>query len=279
MIMDSKITVDFHHYGRIHVDGRAFLAWFPDILREHGYGSINGSAVVNLLYLRLKPRYRIPKDTIRYAFHQLLIQLRYHFSQGHGETRMRVSMILGQLLKQDVFSGGFVEPEGLIRARHSFVVLAYLAHECNSFLLAGALMQFYSEAQPMITRDHADYLVREWQPALRKLEDMGAEDMMPEPPLVSFWPQGRAPPRLALAWPGHRARSAPPRHRHSPDMRLALPAYPNSAYTSPMMSPVGYPHAGYFDELGNLQYQQQEMNMKLDNVDGKLDVLINGMMY
>jgi hypothetical protein len=45
------------------------------------------------------------------------------------------------------------------------------------------------------------------------------------------------------------------------------------------MSPVGYPHAGYFDELGNLQYQQEEMNMKLNNVDGKLDILINGMMY
>jgi hypothetical protein len=44
-----------------------------------------------------------------------------------------------------------------------------------------------------------------------------------------------------------------------------------------MMSPVGYPHAGYFDEVGRLQYQQEEMNMKLDNVDGKLDVLIQNM--
>lgn len=277
--MNSKITVDFHHHGRVHVDGRAFHAWFPDILREYRYGPINGADIVNSIWLRLRTRYNIHKNTIRLAIRALFEQYKYPFSQGHGETRMRVSMILAHLLSQDVATGGLLNDEGLIQARYSFVVLAYLAYEFNSFLLAGALMQFYSEAQPMIIRDHAEHLIREWQPALRKLEEMDAEDMMPDPPLMPFWPRGRAPPRLALAWPGHRARSAPPRHRHGPDMRLALPAYPNSAYTSPMMSPVGYPHAGYFDELGDLKYQQEEMNMKLDNVDGKLDMLLMQNMY
>jgi hypothetical protein len=46
-----------------------------------------------------------------------------------------------------------------------------------------------------------------------------------------------------------------------------------------MISPVGYPRDDYFEELNNLQYQQSEMSMKLDNVDGKLDILLAGYYY
>jgi hypothetical protein len=57
-------------------------------------------------------------------------------------------------------------------------------------------------------------------------------------------------------------------------MRLASPSYPSSAWTSPVILPIGYPRDDYLEELGNLQYQQSEMNMKLNNVDGKLDLLL-----
>ena len=40
------------------------------------------------------------------------------------------------------------------------------------------------------------------------------------------------------------------------------------------MSPAMIQPNGFFDEVGRLQYQQEEMNMKLDHIDQKLDYLM-----
>jgi hypothetical protein len=269
--------MQFGHHSPVWVDTVTLCAWFPG-LRNEPWRLKETSHVVECLYEHLYSRYGIRKFEIEETIYQLFCQMGYMgnpYNHRHGETRQRVTRVLFELLASDFQSLGVLAAKGLRHSRHAFVILAYLALDYNSPLLADVLMQFWAPCQQGITQSEHPVYLQEWYRALEKIQEM-----MAGPGQMGFaWPRGRAPRHLALPFPRHRARSAPPRHRRSPEMRLVMPAYPSSALTSPIMSPVGYPHAGYFDELGNLQYQQEEMNMKLNNVDGKLDILINGMMY
>jgi hypothetical protein len=272
--MNENVHMRFGSRRPLWVDTRVLGAWFPGVrnppwdLREHD--------VVDCLNDHLNSRYGIRKDEIEQTLHQLFGRMEYlgnSYDHRHGETRDRVAGVLFKLLDTDFrYYGGFMT-KGLRHCRHAFVILAYLALEYGSPLLAEVLKNFWLYCQQGIAQNEVPVYLPEWYMAWEKIQEM-----MAGPGQMGLaWHRGRAPRHLALPWAGHRARSAPPRHRRSPEMRLLMPAYPSSALTSPMMSPVGYPHAGYFDEVGRLQYQQEEMNMKLDNVDGKLDVLIQNM--
>ncbi|KAF1940008.1 hypothetical protein EJ02DRAFT_445748 [Clathrospora elynae] len=234
--------------------------------------------------MRLIGRYGIRKPQIRQTLQLLFERLGDTLLPMYGETRICVAAELTNLLKIDFQSGG-LSSKGLRNAREAFVILAYLAHEWESVMLAGALMHFWVMCMHGIMhQEHRGYL-QDWHKALGKIQELGPEGMvqgpphMPGSPLATIpytpWNHGRMQHPSALPWPVHRARSAPAaRRRHSPDMRLALPAAANSAWTSPMMSPVGNQRAGYFDDIDNLQYQQQEVKMKLNDVNYKLDLLV-----
>jgi hypothetical protein len=270
--MTPKITVELGHSLGIRVDVAVFEAWFPDVSWAQHFDTFRGGFLVDKLYMRLKQRYNINKHEVRLAIVLLLQELK-HFHHIHGETRSRVSMTLGQVLRQELFTRGYDDEMGFYNSRHCFIILAYLAEECTSVYLAQALLQFSVQFGQDIAQDHQAYLISEWQPALKKVQDLLAREMMPEPlPMMPYAGmfRGRAPRHLGLPFPGYRARSAPPRRRPNSDMHLLMPAYPSSAYTSPMISPAMVQPSGFFDDVGRLQYQQEEMNMKLDNVDGKL---------
>jgi hypothetical protein len=254
------------------VDAKTLDAWFPGVRNKPW--KLNESRVVDYLDDHLNSRYGIRRGEIGQTLYMLFERMEYignPYDHFHGETRDRVAGILCTLLELDFHPFDGFMAQGLRHSRHAFVILAYLASKYGSPLLAEVLKNFWLYCQQGIIQHELPIYLPEWYMAWEKIQEM-----MAGPGQMGIgWHRGRAPRHLALPWTGHRARSAPP--RRSPEMRLLMPAYPSSALTSPMMSPVGYPHAGYFDEVGRLQYQQEEMNMKLDNVDGKLDVLIQNM--
>ncbi|KAF1850484.1 uncharacterized protein K460DRAFT_390981 [Cucurbitaria berberidis CBS 394.84] len=268
--------IDFGPRGHIRVDVEAFLSWFPTIRRHHF--PIDGLSLVNKLQARLQSHYNITRTEILQTLYTLCDHLQYHPLPFQGETRVRVTAALTHLLREDIEINGF-NNRGLYRLRHSFVILAYLANDCVSTLLAGALFDFWYGCEQYIQLSDAHYLHKEWIPAVRKIEEVGADGMVHGAGHMDFGAlatRGRIPHRLmGLPWPDNRALSAPvTRRRRSPDMQMALAPFPNSAWTSPMISPAGFPRTQYFDEIDGLQYQQREMNMKLENIDHKLDFLV-----
>ncbi|CAO2653495.1 Nn.00g029060.m01.CDS01 [Neocucurbitaria sp. VM-36] len=279
-----SIYIDFGTYPTIQLDAEALSNWFPPLAHR---SNINGQPIVDKLFNRLLGRYDISKSLIRQTLYTFFGNLTYHVFSAQGETRMRITAALVQFLQKDYTKHGF-NARGFHLSRHSFAILAYLAEEYESELLAGALWEFWLACSHAITQGDHRYLDHEWLPAVKKLRDLGFEGMIHGPAQMSFgalatvphgaWNRGRTPHRMigALPWPHTRAISAPAtRRRHSPNMPMVLANFPNSEWQSPLMSPAGFPRANYFaDDIGVLQYQQQGMNMKLNDIDRKLDLLI-----
>jgi hypothetical protein len=269
-IENMKINVGF---DTVNVDGSTFRAWFPQLSYMSGF---DGDLVEDI-NTRIGGRYGITREDIEHTLLAFFKQLEYRLVSLEGQTRIRVvGFLMNQVQKdmQEVWKA-----RGLRKSRHMFVVLAYLASEGQSIYLAEALIRFWSQGTRYLMQESQQYH-GDWRKALEKIRELmeGPPNLRLE--ALAMIPYAemhrrRSPRALALPWLGHRARSLPAiRHRHNADMRLASPSYPSSAWTSPVISPIGYPRDDYLEELGNLQYQQSEMNMKLNNVNGKLDLLL-----
>jgi hypothetical protein len=272
-----KIIFDAHRPIRIH--DTTMYAWFPQLADSQ---SVDGFWLAESLQSRIQGRYGISSYDISETLRELFIRLGRNPGFGEDRTQMSILQTLLQELKRDVKTAWHTK--GLQGSRHAFVILAYLASEHESVLLAQALLQFWQHGGHHIQKESRRYLP-DWQKALQKIQEVlqGPTTMDIEP--LAMMPyvlphHGRSRRALALPWHGHRARSLPAmRRRRSPDMRLAIPTYPSSGWTSPVMSPVGYPRGDYFEELDNLQNQQSEMSYQLNNVDQKLDLLLAGGYY
>ncbi|KAF1838845.1 hypothetical protein BDW02DRAFT_303080 [Decorospora gaudefroyi] len=226
-----------------------------------------------------------------------------------GSTGERHNAGMTKLLREDIIEENSVR--GLHRSRKRFLILCVVAQREESQRLAQALVYFLSEHVWEVAKDEDEAFLGEWCFGLKELQSLVAEPILQHlfHQLTSFgnygwrrhgyhdhraemmrmlmeaqqdpYLRGRAP--LAIGGPTGwypRARSLPlVQRRRSRDMRLALPMLPTSALTSPVMSPGMFPQAGYFGDIEDLQYQQGEMNKKLDNVDEKLDRLLVGAMY
>lgn len=277
--MDQSVVIDFSVNGEIEVDRRSLSNWFPTLAYQSD--EINGSAMVNNLSSRLH-RYNISKATILKTLWALFENLSIDtFPPVNGETRMRVTATLKRLLKDDLTRHRF-NSSGFWQSRHGFVILAYLADLYRSELLAGALWEFWLACGHGIVQGDEVYLTSDWMPALGKLQRLGTDGMLHEPAQMGFgalatipyggWNRGRM--MGALPWHG-RAISAPATRRHySPDMSMVLANLPGPAWTPPAMSPMGFPKTRYFDDISALHFQQQGMNRKLEDIDQKLDLLI-----
>lgn len=272
------MRIKFSGLRPITVDRQTFSAWFPQLSGMHG---IDGDELVEDLDTRLQHRYGIPSRMIEYTLSELFKKLGHYSCFDSGQKQKRLIQELWTQLVKDV-KNVYHSSKGLRSSRQMFITLSYLAADHASILLAEALAQFWVHFESLISQESPTYR-GDWARALAKVQEAleGPTTRNLEPFAImpyAGYHRGRA--RRALPWPGHRARSLPViRRRHSPDMSLAIPTYPSSGWASPMMSPVGYPGGDYFDELQNLQWQQNDMGMKLDNVDGKLDVLLGGLGY
>jgi len=267
------MRITFGGHRSVQVDDVTAYAWFPRLLRMP---MVSGYELVSNFEDSIRDRYGIRNSDIQDTLYQLFRGLGKYRGYDEHQPQMGIIQVLCNQFTADART---TYTRGLRGTRHMFVILAYLAVDQESLLLAETLLKFWLRAVQM-TQTESRKHQGDWWKAVRKIQEM-----MEEPATMDLEPfamipyagyhRGRTP--RALPWPGHRARSLPAiRRRHSPDMRLAISAYPSSGWASPIMSPVGYPGGDYFDELQNLQWQQSEMGMKLDSVDGKLDVLLGG---
>ena len=271
------MRIIFSGRHQIQINNEIISAWFPQVAH---WRKIDGSGLVYNLQSRIQTRYGITHHQITKTLYNFFNELARYRGLDEEQTQTCVLQVLLAQLRTGAKSHWHTD--GLRDSRHTFIILAYLASAYESDLLAETLAQFGIEGMRQIQKELPRYL-RDWHKAAEKIREVmeGPTAMDLEPfaimPYAGFR-RGRSP--RALPWPGHRARSLPAiRRRHSPDMSLAIPTYPSSGWASPMMSPVGYPGGDYFDELQNLQWQQSEMGMKLNSVDGKLDVLLEGFGY
>ncbi|CAA9960586.1 hypothetical protein PTMSG1_03987 [Pyrenophora teres f. maculata] len=238
--------------------------------QPHG-GWMNVDTVVDNAEEHFSGRYGITRRQIERTLHLLFETFASSHGSLGGATRMN--------LVQQLLSHIQTEAQNHIWAlkdfrfvRHAFIILTYLALQFDSDLLARALRTFWSQAEPIVSQYEQPHHGEEWYGTAAKIEQLS------DPNPYAAWPRNGASRNLDLPWPRHRARSAPAvRHRHNhSEVRLTIPTFTTSAWASPIISPVPFPTVDYLDELENMQYQQQEMSMKLDNVDEKLDLLMTG---
>jgi hypothetical protein len=272
-----KIDFGFH---QVQVDRRMLNSWFPQLSHTPW---VDGNSLVDNLETHINGRYGIKELQIEQTLLKFFGKFGSHSGFFEQQVQMRVANFLSALLAKDMQNAW--QSKGLRDSRHTFLVLAYLSVDYESSLLGEVLIWFWMRAKHSILGKESAKYIADWHKAAEKITEL-----MEEPIAMSLGPlamipyaglhRGRSPRALALPWAGHRARSLPAmRRRHNPDVRLAIPTYSSSTWASPMISPVRYPRNDYFEELDNIQYQQGEMNMKLNNVDGKLDLLLAGAYY
>ncbi|RMZ71812.1 hypothetical protein GMOD_00009149 [Pyrenophora seminiperda CCB06] len=238
-------------------------------------GWINVETVVEDIEDHFSGRYGISRRQIERTLHLLFETFAPSHAPLRGATRINLVQQLLAHMQSEAHNALWAPARDLRFVRHAFIILTYLALHFDSDLLAKALRAFWCQAEPIVCQCEQPHHGEEWYMAAAKLDQLGG----PSPnPYHTAWPRSRAPRTLEMPWPSrpHRARSAPAvRHgHHHSDMLLHVPAFTNSAWASPILSPVTYPRVDYMDDVDTLQYQQQEMSWKLDKVDKKLDVLM-----
>ncbi|CBX99383.1 hypothetical protein IAQ61_000516 [Plenodomus lingam] len=186
---------------------------------------------------------------------------------------------------------------GLRHARHTFLVICAYAKISLSTSLAEQMLKFVNAKKLDIELYEEERYMQEWKLGLRALSKLSLVDQhalgnnvfdpwLPSPPLfplVLAAPPSSSPPHnpfdtyphrnrshaspLVLATPSH-LRPCSLGHRRNHGLQLALPRFANPGWSSPVLSP-----GPYYDEVGQLQWRQEEMNWKLEGIDQKLDRL------
>jgi len=268
----ESIRVQIEGYRPMRVNAHTFHAWFPTTMRQPHGGWMNVDTVIDEAEEYFSGRYGITRRYIERTLHLLFES----FASSHGTLRGATRMNLVQQLliqMQNEAQNYPWAPKDLRFVRHAFTILTYLAFQFDSDLLAKALRTFWSQAKTIVGQCEQPHHSEEWYRAAAEI------DQLEDPILCAGWPRSRASRTLELPWSRHRARSAPAvRHRHHPpEMRITIPTLTSSAWASPIISPVAFSRVDYVDDFEKIQYQQQEMSMKLNNVDEKLDLLMTGL--
>jgi hypothetical protein len=298
---------------QISLNRSTFVEWFPgyEDYIQLGKRIDVGDIVVRLKGdIHEHAGIHLPSDSVEKVLRRTFEALRWnHFAGGWppGSPNEQLKKRMADVLQQEKYDGT------LHRSRAQFLVLCFAASLAQSKRLAKVLASFLSEYMPDVLEAESTTHLHEWVFGIQQLQGLVLEihlyhllqrlagfgnhmahkwrnhgyyhnaqaammrafmEAQQNPYLHHH--RGRAP--LAIGGPAGwypRARSLPlVRRRRSRDMRIGLPMLPNSAWTSPVMSPVGYARGNYFDEMENLQYQNVEMNAKLDDINEKVDMLV-----
>lgn len=224
---------------------------------------------------------------------------------AHTTPEKRVRSLVQDSLHDNISRSSM---HGLRHARHTFLITCAFAKLALSQPLAEQMLKFFTSQQWEIESYENSRYMKEWHLGLRALSELSLDQHVfgnsdnnnntlfdtwsPTSPLLplmlaphhydnpfdTYHHRGRGhghshgSPRLLT--PPHYPRARSLGHRRSHGLQLALPRLSNSAWSSPVLSPAGRRPGPYFDEVGQLQWQQEEMNWKLDGIDQKLDRLV-----
>jgi hypothetical protein len=310
--MDT-IHITFDSSPKIVVDRGTFVGWFPNHEQHIQSGKrLEADEIARMLERLIFDRagVRVPSANVEKVVRRTFETMkRNHFAGGWPPEAPseKLTRMMADVLQHDKYD------DTPYRSRAQFLVLCFAASLAHSSRLAKVLITFLSEFMPDILEAESPVNLHEWASGIRELQGLVSDVNLYrlQQQLAGFgnhiankWRnhgyyhdaqaammrafmeaqqnpylhchRGRAP--LAIGSPASwypRARSLPlVRRRRSRDMRIELPIIPSSAWTSPVMSPVGYARGNYFDEMENLQFQNVEMNAKLDNISDKVDMLV-----
>lgn len=269
--------------GNIKVNFEVFQALCPAICQQFHYETLGGSAIVEQVRQVIDeyPSISISGSTIR----KVLIEVfRAMQSPNKWSGNLPPELRIRRLIEQGL-ENGF---NSHLR-RQTFIIVCALTKLSHSQRLAHQLSDMAFERADDI--DQAEGLLsrQEWSLGLYMLQQILAEDGSFDDGIVNPWqhgnhhmlaPQhyhhrGRAP--LMLTPPRHysRARSDPRLHHESSyGLQIGFSRYSSSAWNSPVLSPAMRSPTSYVDEVGQLQWQQDMMNGKLDGIDHKLNNLL-----
>lgn len=262
------VTIDFDQHGAIGVEAGVFHSWFEPQRYMLSPFLVDGSEIVDFLYTYLHNRYNIDRTTIRVTLWTLFGYLNPPVSHIPGETRIRVASALVDAFYDDFIAG--IWPDQFRRSRRCYIILAYLAKEWESVLLAGAMREFWSACGSTIAM-HDPLYSHEWKTARKQLPGLWDDGMVHRPERTVH--RGRTPSRWPRDWRGYRELSLPAiKLKPGPESQVAISGSSSLPWSSPM--PVGFPITNYFDDIDQLKWQQHAMNNKLDTMDQKLDLML-----
>ncbi|KAF2127672.1 hypothetical protein P153DRAFT_368248 [Dothidotthia symphoricarpi CBS 119687] len=277
--MDPPLKVYFRHNKVIPVSSESFYRWIP-VGQVMPYSPVDAEYFVEHVYSYFGFSYSIRKAEVRDALESFFECLRKQTHYMLSETRQHVADHLDTQLTTELASTSRWGTD-LIRTRHRFVILSYFASMTSSKLLAQALFKFgLSNLHTILQSDQPDYISSEWQPATKNMRDLVPAEMY-HTLIHGFshknhhmwdWNRGRAVQRLAPPMFEHRALSAPARRRsRTPNFQLVPFQHAMMARTPPMMSPMRVIEPSPYDEVGALQWQQEEMAAQLENLRRDVD--------
>jgi hypothetical protein len=288
--MDSTISIWVNHRN-LHISADMLESLCPGLLNDFAAGTISFEAITSQVYNTLQGTINPPlkRSTVEKVLGKVFEIMGSHFPFfGGGNPEKRIRKIVEDRLGHDMppFDG-----TGLRQSRHAFLVICSFAKLTLSQPIANEMSKIIRNRGHDISNWEDGYYMREWQLGIRALSELSVDQITfgtspfsnwpPSPPLLPLmlaphhtpfdnYYRGRNPLRLpAPLFP--RARSLG--HGRSHGMQLALPRLSNTAWNSPILSPSLRP-GSYYDDLGQLHYQQEEMNWKLDGIDQKLDHLL-----
>jgi len=272
----------------VKVNFQTFQALCPGIHQQFYYDRLSGHVIAEQIHQMLDehPRLCISGSTIR----RVLIEV---FQAMQSPSRWSGNLA-PELRIRNLIEDGLNNDADLHQRRHTFIIICAFTKLAHSQLLAEQMANLVTERGREIEQAEMPRSLQEWSIGLKMLQNLLSEDNSfdggfftpwqhanfrdPMRPLMlapHHYHRGRTP--LILAAPPHypRARSVPRlEHRHRYGLPIACPRYANSAWTSPVLSPVMRAPSPYVDEVGQLQWQQEMMNGKLDGIDHKLNNLL-----
>jgi len=281
-MMNSTIPLWINGRTR-QLNADALEALCPGFYHDLWNGSVSFETIVHQIENTVHAATNSPikRATIIKVLERIFEATESRFSLFASRPEKRIRRKVEDRLTDDLESR---QPEGLRPSRHTFLIVCAFAKVALSQPIANEMATFMRTHSHKISAYESDFNLRDWQMGLRALQELSVDQATHGPGALAAWPP--TPPLLPLMLAPHHSpfetyhrgrsplRLPHPRphslvHGRSHGFHLALPRLSNTAWTSPILSP-----GSFHDELGQLKYQQEEMNWKLDDIGGKLDHLV-----
>ncbi len=287
----------------IMVGGDTLHKWCPALL-DCGIGMhIDATGLVdaidsNLSFFASRPP---SEGTTRKTLKELFNYWDPNVAQRRGlRTRDALRAIINEQMHGDIEIRSSL---GLGRSRFYFLVYCLLARETGSSTLAEVIAEYFEIEAPLILANEKHKFRMEWYYGIQVLQGLLPHstwmEIIRKAPRQSgdTWPGYQGEPRQDphLAWilyqmamkAQQNALSSPPQRGRSSRRDGRIEGSPRAASLPPinsysvacrpsMATGISNPvWPTFVDQVNQLHWNQEEMNLKLDRIDSKLDCLLN----